>query len=148
MWKIIKHNIQTSMNERTHFFIKIYLSHFILKGWCWWCVRDELETGTDCYFDPKFFFDHSSTSFSSCLGCSTVGHWGPKALCLLLALTPASWIQLTQTICALVILLFNAHLLPLFFCLFTQVHLLIDDSVEGQSIKVVVKYTKARHATH
>ena len=26
---IIKHNIRTSMNERTHFFIKIYLSHFI-----------------------------------------------------------------------------------------------------------------------
>ena len=28
---IIKHNLRTSMNERTHFFIKIYLSHFILK---------------------------------------------------------------------------------------------------------------------
>ena len=28
---IIKHNLQTSMNERTHFFIKIYLSHFILE---------------------------------------------------------------------------------------------------------------------
>ena len=27
----IKHNLQTSMNERTHFFIKIYLSHFILE---------------------------------------------------------------------------------------------------------------------
>ena len=25
-----QHNIRTSMNERTHFFIKIYLSHFIL----------------------------------------------------------------------------------------------------------------------
>ena len=28
---IIKHNLRTSMNERTHFFIKIYLSHFILE---------------------------------------------------------------------------------------------------------------------
>ncbi len=27
---IIKHNLGTSMNERTHFFIKIYISHFIL----------------------------------------------------------------------------------------------------------------------
>ena len=27
----IKHNSRTSMNERTHFFIKIYLSHFILE---------------------------------------------------------------------------------------------------------------------
>ena len=64
-------------------------------------------------------------------GYSTVGHWGPKALCLLLALTPASWLQLSVH---LVILLFNAHLLPLFFRLFTQVHLLIDGSVEGQYV--------------
>ena len=28
---IIKHNLRTSMNECTHFFIKIYLSHFILE---------------------------------------------------------------------------------------------------------------------
>ena len=28
---IKKHNLRTSMNERTHFFIKIYLSHFILE---------------------------------------------------------------------------------------------------------------------
>ena len=34
----------------------------------------------------------------------------------------------------LVILLSNVHLLPLFFRLFTQVHLLIDSSVEGQYI--------------
>ena len=27
----IKHNLLTSMNERTHLFIKIYLSHFILE---------------------------------------------------------------------------------------------------------------------
>ena len=63
------------MNEQTYFFIKIYLSHFILNRVMFLlCVRDELETGTDCYIDPKFFFDHSSTSFSSLLGCSTMGH--------------------------------------------------------------------------
>ena len=28
---IIKHDLWTSMNEWTHFFIKVYLSHFILK---------------------------------------------------------------------------------------------------------------------
>ena len=79
MRNIIKHNIRTSMKERTHFFIKIYPSHFILERVMFLlCVRDELETGTDCYIDPTFF-DHSSTSFSSWLGCSTVGHWGPKA---------------------------------------------------------------------
>ena len=76
----------TSMNERTHFFIKIYLSHFILeraaiglrKGWCWLCVSGELETGTDCYILTPSSSDHSSTSFAFWLGCSTGGHWGPK----------------------------------------------------------------------
>ena len=48
------------------------------------------------------------------------------------------WLQLTQAVCALVILLFNANLLPLFFRLFTQVHLLIDGSVEGQYITIVL----------
>ena len=39
------------MNERTHFFIKIYplTALYSRKGWCWLCVRGELETGTDCY---------------------------------------------------------------------------------------------------
>ena len=97
-------------------------------------MRDELETGTDYYIDPKFFFDYSSTSFWSWLGCSTVGHWGPKALCLPLAHTPASCPRLTQAVCPLVILLFTIHLLPLFFRLFTQMYLLIDGSVEGQYI--------------
>ena len=66
----------TSRNERTHFFIKIYLSHFIWKGWCWLCVRGELETGTDILTPSSS--DHSSTSFAFWLGCSTRGHWGPK----------------------------------------------------------------------
>ena len=42
-------------------------------------------------------------------GCSTVGHWGPKALCLPLSLTSASSLQRTQAVCVLVISLFNAH---------------------------------------
>ena len=72
----------TLMNERTHFFIKIYLSHFIWKGWCWLCVRGELETGTNCYILTQSPSDYSSTSFASWLGCLTVGHWGPQALSL------------------------------------------------------------------
>ena len=35
---------------------------------------------------------------------------------------------MTQAVCVLVILLFNVYLLPLFFLLFTHVHLLIDGS--------------------
>ena len=130
------------MNERTHFFIKIYLSHFILERVIFLVCERWVETRTDCYFDPKFFFDHSSTSFSPWLSCSTVGHRGPKALCLPLTLNLASCLQLTPTgsnrLGHMVILLFNVHLLPLFFRLFTQVHLLIDGSVEGQYVTVVV----------
>ena len=86
------------MNERTHFLIKIYLSHFILERVDVACnVRGELETGTDCYILTQSSSDHSTTSFSSWPGCSTVGHWGLKALCLPLALTPASCPQLTPT---------------------------------------------------
>ena len=56
-WNIIKHKIRTSMNERTHFFIKnISLTLYSRKGWCWLCVRDELETGIDGYADPQYFF--------------------------------------------------------------------------------------------
>ena len=112
---IIKHNIRTSMNERTHFFIKIYLSHFILERFDVGCVGEmSWRRGQTAMLTPSSS-DHSSTSFSSRLGCSTVGHWGPIALCLPLALTSASCLQLTQSVCVLVILLFRIHLLPLFF---------------------------------
>ena len=56
------------MNERTHFFIKIYLSHFIRKCWCWLSVRGELETGTDCLILTQSSSDHRRTSSSSSLG--------------------------------------------------------------------------------
>ena len=68
----------TSTNERTHFFIKnISLTLYSRKGWCWLCERGELETGTDWYILTQSSSDHSSTSSSSWLGCSTVGHWWP-----------------------------------------------------------------------
>ena len=49
------------MNERTQFFRKIYLSHFILervtkglrKGWYWLCVRGELETEQTATYWPQ-----------------------------------------------------------------------------------------------
>ena len=79
---IIKHNIRTSMNERTYFFIKIYLSHFILKRVMFVvCERWVGDRDGRLYWN-KFFRDHSSSSFASWLGCSTVGQWGPKALSL------------------------------------------------------------------
>ena len=135
MLNIIKHN--DGFNERTNTLLyKKYISHTLFsKGWCWLCVRAELETGTDCYIDPKFFFDHSSTSSSSWLGL--LNHGSQKAQSPLSAagslfgiLSPTD----SNRPGHLVILLFNVHLLPLFSRLFTQVHLLINGSVESQYI--------------
>ena len=126
----------TNFNERTNTLLykNISLTLYSRKGWCWLCVRGELEMMTDCYILMKVLL--TIAAFLSHLGWdySTVGHWGPKALCLPLALTSASCPQLTQAVCVLVIFLFDAHLLPLFFCLFTQVHLLIDGLVKGQHV--------------
>ena len=91
MRKHSQHNIRTSMNEGTHYFIKNIPLTFnswkgcervakgLRKGWCWLCVRGELETGTNCnILTQSSSCDHSSTSSSFWLGCSTVGHWGPE----------------------------------------------------------------------
>ena len=92
MWKHSQHNIRTAMNERTDFFI--YLSHFILKrvakGWCWLCVRGELETERDCYILTPSSSDHSSTSSSFCW-VAQPGSWGPK-------LSVWSWFSLQHLI--------------------------------------------------
>ena len=99
------------------------------------CVRDELETGTDCYIDPSSSLDHRRTSSSSWLGL--LNRRSLKAQSPLSAagshfgiLSPTYPNRLGH----LIILLSDVHLLPLFFLLFTQVHLLIDGSVEGQYI--------------
>ena len=133
-----KHNQAwyTNFNERTDTLLNknISLTLYSRKGWCWLCVRGELETWTDCYIDPAKLFSH--------LG-GVAQLWvieGPKpSVCRWLSSRHlvSYWLQPTQAVCVLVILLFNAHLLPLFFRLFTQVHLLIDDSVEGQYISLV-----------
>ena len=85
------------MNERTHFFIKIYLSHFILERVDVSCVWEMSRRQDQIAILTPSSSDYSSTSSSSWLGCSSVGHWGPKAPCLLLALNSASCLQLTLT---------------------------------------------------
>ena len=57
----------TSTNEQIHFFIKIYLSHFILERWCLLYVRNEWRQGWTAILTQVLPFDHSSTSFSSWL---------------------------------------------------------------------------------
>ena len=56
--------------------------------------------GTDCYIDLKFFFDHCSTSFSSWLGLLNRGSLRAQSPLSALALTSASCLQLTRTVCA------------------------------------------------
>ena len=85
-------------------------------------------------FWPKVFLAHSNTSFSSWLGLLNHGSLRAQSpLCSWLSLRHfvSNWLEPSGH---LVILLSKVHLLPLFFRLFTQVHLLIDGSVEGQYI--------------
>ena len=84
----------TNLNERMNALLyKKYLLHFIRKGWCWLCMRGELETGTDCHVLTQTSSDHSSTSSAFWLGCSTVGHWGSASWFSRWYIVP-NWIQL------------------------------------------------------
>ena len=71
----------TNFNERTNTLLyKIYPSHFILKRVDVGCVWEMSWRRRHTAILTPGPSDHSSTSSSSWLGCSTVGHWGPKAL--------------------------------------------------------------------
>ena len=71
----VSRNITTSVNEWTHFFIKnIPLTLYSRKGWCWLCVRGELEMGTLLHIDPKFFWPQQRLF----LVLLNRGSWGPK----------------------------------------------------------------------
>ena len=59
-WKHNQRWFTTSMNERTYFFFKIYLSHFILKRVDVSVVCERwVETGTDCDINTTSSLDHS-----------------------------------------------------------------------------------------
>ena len=46
------------MNDRTHFFIKIYLTHFILERAMFHVCKRWEETRTDCNIDPAVLLSH------------------------------------------------------------------------------------------
>ena len=89
----------TNNNKRTSTLLykNISLTLYSRKGCCWLCVRGELETGTDCYMLTQVLLTIAALLSYLGRGCSTVGHWGLKALCLPLALTLVSCPQLTPT---------------------------------------------------
>ena len=132
----------TNFNERTN--TRLYKdinSHTLfLKGWCFCCMWEmSWRQGQTAILTPS-----SSLTIAALL--SSLGWvaqlWvteGCKALGLQ-AVSHASILSPTDSNCPrhLVILLSHAHLLPQFFRLFTQVHLLIDGSVEGQYITTVL----------
>ena len=102
-------------DERTHFFRKIYLSHFIrnsckrvAKGLC---LRGELETEQTATCWPQYSSVFCSTSFSFCWAaqqgvlCSHSSLLG--AGCLYSILYPTNWTCLWHR----VIYLFDIHLL-------------------------------------
>ena len=88
-----------NFNEGTNTLLykNISLILYSRKGWCWLCVRGELETGTDCYILTQVLLTVATLLPHLGWGCSTVGHWGPKALCQPLALNSAPCLQLTPT---------------------------------------------------
>ena len=91
------HNIYTNIcgnivnnnnfNERTNTLLykNISLTLYSRKGWCWLCVRGELETETDCYILTQSCSDHSSSTSSSWLGL--LNRWSLRAA----SLQSASW---------------------------------------------------------
>ena len=79
------------MNKRAHFFIEIYLSHFILKRVDISCVWEvSWKWGQTATYWPKVLLTIAELLPHLGWGCSTVGHWGPQTLSLLLGLTLAS----------------------------------------------------------
>ena len=122
----------TNFNERTNTLLykNISLTLYSRKGWCLCCVW-WVETGTDSYIDPSSL-DHNCT-FASWLGLFNRGSLRDAALSLQAG--SHSDIPVSTNLTPRAPIFFHtAHLLPLFFRLFTQVHLLIDSSVKSQYI--------------
>ena len=113
----------TNFNEQTNTLLYKYITLTLYSL----CVRGELETGTYCYILTPSSSDHSSTSFALWLGCTTVGHWGPMPS--VWSWFSLRWHPISNWLKPSVSWLYFC-LTPTCFHLFTQVHLLIDGSVE------------------
>ena len=84
-----------NFNERTNTRFYKNISPFILERVTFLvCERWD---GDRLLYWPKVLLTIAALLSPLSRGCSTVGHWEPKALCLPLALTSASCPQLTRT---------------------------------------------------
>ena len=133
------------MNERTHSFIKIYLSHFILERVMFLVCERWAGDGDRLLIWPKVLL-LTIAALLPHLGLVAqpwVTESPDPSVCRWLSIRHlvSNWLQLqlTQAVCVLVIFLFDVHLILLFFRLFTQVHLLIDGSAEGQYVTLTVQ---------
>ena len=106
LYEYICGNLINNNDERTHFFRKIYLSHFIRKG-CEMVVCERwVEDWTDCNILTPSSSDYCSTSFSFCWATQP-GFLRAQALCWGLVLTASNcisnfnsnWLQLTRIVC-------------------------------------------------
>ena len=84
-------------DERTHFFRKMYLSHFIRKG----CKRVMCERWVGDWTNCNILTPPSSFALAALLsrsaGLLNQGSWEPIALCWVLVLSTASYLQLTDS---------------------------------------------------
>ena len=117
------------MNERTHFVIKIYLSHFILERVDVDCVWEvSWRQGQTVTYWPKVLLTIAALLPDLGWGCSTVSYWGLQALSLQVD-SHAGILSPTDSNSN-----WNWPKPSVFLRLFTQVHLLIDGSVKGQYV--------------
>ena len=82
---------------------KIYLSHFIRNGYeriaKGLCVRGELETEQTASYRPPVPLSLAAL-LSRSAGLLNRGSWGPIALCWVMVLSTASYVQLTELLVA------------------------------------------------
>ena len=108
----------TSMNERTHFFIKIYISHTLFSMFLW-CVRDEWRQGQTAILTQLLLLTIAALLPHLGWGCS-----GPQPSFRKLALTLAFLSSTNSTAAGTCLYSFiTSACFRFFFRLFTQMHL-------------------------
>ena len=130
------HNIdlQTSMNERTHFFIKIYISHTLFSMYLW-CVRDEWRQGQTAILTPTSLLTIAAPLLH--LGWGLFKRGSPRVTALNLLAGPSLWHSRPTYSTATGICLYSFITSTCFHFFFPLIYTgvsLIDGSVKGQNI--------------